>query len=56
MCRRSLVLDVEFASTVKLQHYMNYFITSYYFTLSAYVISVYPDLFNMECVYKQKVI
>ena len=56
MCRRSLLLDVEFASTVKLQHYMNYFNISYNFTLSTYVISVYPDLFNMECVYKQKVI
>ena len=56
MCRRSLVLDVEFASAVKLQHYMNYFNTSYNFTLCTYVTSVYLDLFNMECVYKQKVI
>ena len=56
MFRMNSILDVDYTAAVTQEYYLSSTNTSYNFALSAYIKSVNPDMFNMECVYKENVV
>ena len=56
MFRMNSILDVDYTAAVTQEYYLSSTNTSYNFALSAYIKSVNPGMFNMECVYKENVV